>query len=360
MTAHTSGFQANGAATLIGSLPVSDHEQALALIFAHTPEIPLWPQLPGLPAEGMLRQFVEGIPGIVEEKDRLWFDTSRETFPAEMLAYFEHCLAALENPEQLPDSPFTVSPARAQGLYALKKVLPGKTVAAVKGQMTGPFTLLTGLRDQDNRAAWYDPALREMVVKGLSLKAAWQARYLRDSDTPVIIFIDEPALAGLGSSAFITVSPAETAQALNEVAEAIQTAGGLAGIHVCANTDWEFLLGLSIDILSCDAYGFFPQLAACRKALFTFLDRGGILAWGIVPTSAAEDIEKETVASLLLRWEEQAGSLASGAWDMAAILRQTLITPSCGTGALSLAQAEKVLLLTRDLSRALRNKYLAR
>jgi hypothetical protein len=351
-------FQANGSATLIGSLPVSDPGQALDLIFAHTPEIPLWPQLPGLPEEGMLRQFIEGMPGAIEKEDRAWFDTRQESFAADMLAYFEQYLAALEDQEQLPTSPFRVSPARARGLYALKKLLPGKNSRAVKGQITGPFTLLTGLRDQDGRAAWYDPTLRDVVVKGLSLKAAWQVRFLQNGQVPVMVFIDEPALAGLGSSAFITVSPAETAQAINEVAGAIQNAGGMAGVHVCANTDWEFLLGTGIDILSFDAYGFFDKLAACRNALFAFLERGGILAWGIVPTSAAEDIERETARSLLLRWEEQAGTLAGGAWDMPALLRQTLITPSCGTGSLSPAQAAKVLALTRDPSRSLRDKYL--
>ena len=259
----------------------------------------------------------------------------------------------------MADSPFAVSPARARGLYALKKALPGKQVTAVKGQITGPFTLLTGLRDQDDRAAWYDPTLREIVVKGLSLKAAWQVDFLRHQGLPVLVFIDEPALAGLGSSAFITVSAEETAQAIDEVAGAIQGAGGLAGVHVCANTDWNMLLTTSIDILSFDAYGFFDKLAACREPLFAFLERGGILAWGIVPTSSAEEIERETAPSLLLRWEAQADAIAGPSRNRAALLRQTLITPSCGTGSLTPAQAGKVLALTRDLSRSLRDKYLA-
>ena len=51
---------------LIGSLPLSDHEQALDLIWEHTPDFPLWPQLPQNPREGMVRQFLSGMPGLTE------------------------------------------------------------------------------------------------------------------------------------------------------------------------------------------------------------------------------------------------------------------------------------------------------
>ncbi len=369
----SSRFQANGLATLIGSLPVTDHREALALIFEHTPQVPLWPQLPSNPKEGMLSQFSEGMPGIVEEAGRTYFDIQTETFAEEMLAYFEQYLAALEDPSLLPDSPFAVSRDRAQGLFSLQEAVAvnssasgaaaGKAVAAVKGQMTGPFTLLTGLHDREGRAAYYEPTIREMVVKGLSLKAAWQVRFLAVSQAPVILFIDEPALAGLGSSAFLSVSLDELGQELNEIIGAAQAAGGLVGIHVCANTDWEFLLSTSLDIVSFDAYGFFDKLVACKDALYAFLERGGIIAWGIVPTSEKEYIEQETAESLLVRWEAQAAQLVGsvngeGSWDYTALLRQTLITPSCGTGSLPLAHAKKVLALTRDLSRLLRDKYL--
>ena len=39
---------------LIGSFPMDDHSAASRLIMTHTPEIPLWAQLPVFPEEGML------------------------------------------------------------------------------------------------------------------------------------------------------------------------------------------------------------------------------------------------------------------------------------------------------------------
>ncbi|MGV1099276.1 hypothetical protein ACUUL3_07680 [Thiovibrio sp. JS02] len=352
-------FPANGLATLIGSLPVGQCQEALSLIFEHMPEIPLWPQLPSNPLEGMLNQFIEGMPGIVEDGERTYFNIHTEQFEGEMLAYYEQYLAALEDPALLADSVFAVSKSRGQGLYAFREAAATGKPAAVKGQLTGPFTLLTGLHDQEGRAAYYDQTIREMAVKGLSLKAAWQTRFLKDLGVPVIVFVDEPALAGLGSSAFITVSLTDIGQDLNEVMGAIQAAGGLAGVHVCANTDWDFLLSTNLDIVSFDAYGFFDKLAACKDALYAFLARGGIIAWGIVPTSKTEDIEKETAETLFSLWEKQVAQLVNSEWDMQALIRQSLITPSCGTGSLPLSHARKVLGMTRDLSAAIRGKYLA-
>ncbi|MDH3360454.1 MAG: hypothetical protein OEL55_06230, partial [Desulfobulbaceae bacterium] len=182
-------------------------------------------------------------------------------------------------------------------------------------------------------------------------------RFLRESGLPAIVFIDEPALAGLGSSSFISISLDEIGQDLSEVIDAIQQAGGYAGIHVCANTDWEFLLSLNLDILSFDAHGYFDRLASSKTKVHEFLDRGGIIAWGGVPTSEAEQILAESADSLVTLWESHADLLTDNRWDRTALLSQTLITPSCGTGSLSFDLAKRVLELTRDTSAILRKKY---
>ena len=73
-------FHANCRPILIGSLPLFDHKEALQLILSHTPEIPLWPQLPKNPREGMVRQFLTGFPGLVDEGNRCWIDTDDQSY----------------------------------------------------------------------------------------------------------------------------------------------------------------------------------------------------------------------------------------------------------------------------------------
>lgn len=363
----TGRFAANGLPVLIGSVPLHSHRQALDWIFETTPEIPLWPQLPVNLREQMLPQFAEGLPCIVEEHPespegrRIYYDISRPGFAEEQLAFYEEYLAVTEDYEKLDGSRFQTSRERAAGLYLLVDRLRGQTgLAAVKGQVTGPFTMLTGIKDLQGRAGYYDETIRDMVIKGMAMTAAWQTRFLTaKSGKPVLLFIDEPALAGLGSSAFISVTAEEIGGMINEVAEAVHLAGGLVGIHVCANTDWGLLLNSTIDILSFDAYGFFDRVALLQDEIAVFLNRGGIIAWGGVPTSRPEDINAETSQSLVRLWESQAGAINRTGWDKAAILRQTLITPSCGTGSLAPELARKVLALTHDVSMALRASYLA-
>ncbi|WP_446010838.1 hypothetical protein [Candidatus Electrothrix sp.] len=369
MIANKNTFTANGLPVLIGSLPLSDHKEALERIFTATPEVPLWPQLPGDPLEGMMPQFAEGIPCIREEnisdpEGRILYDITGPDFEEQMLTFYEDYMAVLENPEAPAGARFRVSRERAEGLYCFGEALQtgqcDDKLVALKGQVTGPFTMLTGIKDIQGRAGYYDDTIREMVVKGIAMKAAWQTRFLSCCHSkPVITFIDEPALAGLGSSAFISVTNAEIQEMINEVADAVHQAGGLMAIHVCANTEWEILLGANIDILSFDAYSFFDKLAALNDQVHAYLDRGAILAWGGVPTGKPYDIEKESAESLTLLWEHQMEKLVRPGRDRADLLRQTLITPSCGTGSLRLEHAEKVLQLTREVSANLRAKYLS-
>jgi hypothetical protein len=365
MTTHTPGQHVfDGLPVLIGSLPLDSHETALTWILEATPEIPLWPQLPVHPLERMLPQFAEGIPCITEENPagseaKIYFNTSYTGFDEDMLAFYEEYLTVSEDLASLPGSRFTMSRERAAGLYLFVEKLGSLAgVQGVKGQVTGPFTMLTGIKDTRGRAGYFDETVRDMVVKSIAMKAAWQTQLLKGgSDRPVLLFIDEPALAGLGSSAFIGVTAEEIQVMINEVAEAIHRAGGLAGIHVCANTDWGALLNSKIDILSFDAYGFFDRIAALKKEVDAFFERGGILAWGGVPTSREEDIQKETTGSLADLWHHQAKALAGEHRREEEIFCRTLITPSCGTGSLAPELARKVLDLTRTVSATLRSEF---
>jgi hypothetical protein len=208
----------------------------------YTPSIPLWVQLPVFPEEGMVPQFLPGMPGVVKRGGKLFIDTAGESFDDDLLAFFEDYMAVSEAPDRLPGSRFALNATTGKGVAALLDTL-GRIQTppvAVKGQVTGPVTFCTGVKDQDGRAIFYDETLRDAAVKRLALNARWQIRTLSGPGCPVIIFIDEPALAGFGSSELISISKEEILACLQELVDAIHTDGGLAGIHVCANTDWSW------------------------------------------------------------------------------------------------------------------------
>jgi len=351
-------FRGNALGLLIGSLPITDHDQAIDLVFKYTPDIPLWVQLPVHAEESMMTQFLGGMPGLVLNQDRVFVDTSGSSFEEDLLGFYEDYLAITEGGLPLDGTRFVLIPETARGFFTLLQWMKSapRVPAALKGQITGPVTLATGLTDQNRRALFYDDRLLDVVVKTLAMKARWQVEQLSQWGIPAIVFIDEPGLAGFGTSAFISISREDVARVLSEVIDAIHQAGGLAGVHVCANTDWSLILDSSADVLSFDAYGFFDRLALYEASLRTFLDQGRILAWGIIPTSDSRDIENETALSLVEKWESQASQLEALGIERTKIVAQSLITPSCGTGSMSQDHAIKVLEMTRDVAQTVRSQ----
>ena len=350
-------FQADCLPVLIGSLPMNNHAEATRLVFKYTPEIPLWVQLPVYKEEGMLAQFLPGMPGFTIEKDKAFINASSENFDDDLLRFYEDYMSVVEQKSDLLSSRFALTKDTAMGFFEFMNQLNGLSdlPCAVKGQITGPVTFGIGVCDQDGRAIFYNEQLRDAAVKLLSLKAAWQVRQLSKFGRPAIIFFDEPALAGFGSSAFISISRDEISNCFEEVIEAVHSEGGLAGIHVCANADWSLVLQSSVDIVSFDAYSFFDRFILYPDQIRKFIDSGRIFAWGIVPTSSPADIEKETTDSLMANWQDKVCKIEKLGIDKSNIFKQSLITPSCGTGSLTFDHAKKVLRLTREVSDRLRN-----
>ncbi|MBT8339890.1 MAG: hypothetical protein HKP58_04720 [Desulfatitalea sp.] len=341
---------------LIGSQPLKDHDAAMHLVLTHVPEIPNWVQLPVYPQEGMVAQFVGGMPGLTQREGRAFVDTAAPTFNDQLVAFFEAYLAQTDLGGEVEKSRFGLTPECARGFFTLIKALavPSDGRFAVKGQITGPITFCTSLTDQDRRAVFYDDTVRDAGVKLLALKAAWQARRLDRFGLPVIIFVDEPALAGFGSSEMISISREDIAACLQEVATAIHGQGALVGVHVCANTDWSLLLDGGVDIVNFDAHGYFDKFLLYVDQIKSFLQSGGCLAWGMVPTLQPDQVAAETVESLWERWQSYLQQMTRLGLDEAQIKRQSFITPSCGTGSLPPELSERVLVLTEALSRKIR------
>jgi len=172
-----------------------------------------------------------------------------------------------------------------------------------------------------------------------------------------MIFLDEPSLLGFGSQTFITVSREDIVGDINEVVAAIHALGGLAGVHCEENTDWSLLMESDLDILDFDAYASLQAMTLYPTELHAFLERGGILGWGIVPTLDREAAATETLPSLLTRLDEGIERLVDKGFDRHLLLRRALLTPSCGAGGvLTEPLAERVLVLLRELSTTMRNR----
>ena len=197
-----------------------------------------------------------------------------------------------------------------------------------KGQITGPFTLSLVLQTQD-------------VIERLTQKALWQINEIKkvSPHTIPIIFIDEPSLSNLKSKPPVKM--------IKTISDRIKENGGMSGLHCCGNCDWTIALNAGIDIISFDAYSYIGTLGDEIK---TFLAHGGKIAWGIVPTKDKMALESANLNKMIEVVENGVKYLTKKGIDEKIIIENSLITPSCGAGALSEELAEKAMNLTKQLS----------
>lgn len=345
--------QLQGLATGIGSLPYLTAAPALELIFNSIPGLPHWPQLPAAgDKEGLVRQYLSPLleRGLVVEapgRSPYFIDETKDWLA--WLTEFYH--EVLEYSTQAAIDSFGFPPAVAAGYYAFLQHLQSNGVGSacyLKGQLTGPLTTGIVVTDEKMQPSFYDHDLREVIVRSLAMQIRWQARSLQQFGLPVMLFLDEPGLYGYGQAAFVGLSRTEIQECLQTLIDVAHEEAVLIGIHACAGIDWSLLFELPFDVVNVDMYNYFTSLLPYVQECGTYLDRGGFLAWGLVPTSA--EVEQETVSSLLTRLADYQARLAAKGVNETALHKQLIFTPSCGTGTLSTTQTRAIYNLLHQLT----------
>lgn len=350
-------FKPRCIATAIGSLPHSSAEQAVDVVLNALPHAPIWPQLPkrGM-REQMEIQYSEGLPRVVldEEKQRMYFNTDGD-YSEDLAVFYEGYMAGEEGGDFTAAA---ISPEFSAGIPALESRLKAlaRQLLCVKCQVTGPLSFALTIVDQGKRAIFYNDEFADVVVKGLAMKARWQIEKFKPYAQRVICFIDEPILSAFGSSTYVSVQRSDVVEKLGEVIDAVHNSGGIAGIHCCGNTEWSILVDAGVDVVNFDAYDFGETITLYPEHMKRHIvERGNAIAWGIVPTSTA--IRDETVESLMAKLEGVVGALAAKTGiSKEQLFEQAIITPSCGTGSMERADAERVFMLLGQLSQAMRAK----
>jgi methionine synthase II (cobalamin-independent) len=329
--------------TIIGSMPQTDAKEACSLVAKYLPDLPAWPQLPKRHLENMYVQFSEGFPGIVLEGDKAYVERSVD---------FDSRLEQLYNADAENDpANYGISAEYAAGLHAFL-ALKEKHPKMVKGQTTGPITWGLMVTDREQRGILYDDLLAEALAKFLRLKAMWQEKFLRQIAPDTIIFVDEPYLTSLGT-AFVAIPNEQVSTLLEVVLSGIT---GLKGVHCCGSTDWSLLLKSSTDILSFDTYNYADSLGCYPAEVKAFVERGGSIAWGIIPNEE-DNVARESLGSLNDRLGEAMAPFTRDGLPFKQLVAQSLLTPSCTLASLSAEASVRALELLSELSARVRSKY---
>ncbi len=329
--------------TAMAVMPHTDVEQALEA--ALSLDIPFWPQLPNLSYyEDMYVQAAEHFPGIVLSLEDRTLRFSIDGFIAE----FEDTMARFDDPDY-----FDVSP-NYSAVYHRFLDLDLSDRAAIRGQLEGPVSFGFNILDQDDRPILFDDTVRPFMFEFMARRINVQSARLKQKNPNAFMFIDEPGMQFV-FSALSGYGEQKARQDLDAFFAMIEKP---RGIHLCGNPDWDFMLGLDMDILSMDIHSNAEVFAACTRSIKGFLDRGGVLVWGIVPTGI-EAFEKENLDLLAFRLDRIWKTLDGKGIPLDRILEQSLISPAtcCLVNADREKTVEKAFRLTRILSETLREKY---
>ncbi|MGM0452407.1 MAG: hypothetical protein ACQERN_04490 [Thermodesulfobacteriota bacterium] len=329
--------------TAMAVMPHTDIDRALDT--ALTMDIPFWPQLPRLNYyEDMYVQAAEHFPGIVLDVEKRTLKFSMEKFMAE----FEETMAHFDSPET-----FDVSKTYS-AVYHRFLELDLADRPAIRGQLEGPISFGFNVADENDRPILFDDTVRPFMFEFMARRVNVQLDRLKARNENAFMYVDEPGLQFL----FSAMSGYGDVQAKSDLEQFFAMIDRPRGIHLCGNPDWDFLLNQDMDILSLDVYTNGEVFASYAAAVQRFLDRGGILSWGVVPTNV-EPYEKESIDTLADLLERTWQRLYQKGIDRDQMLSQSLISPAtcCLVNPDGGATVEKGFATVQQLSEHLREKH---
>lgn len=348
-------------ALAIGSLPHKNLNEAMNVVEKDFCEIPFFPQLACINKnEDMTTQFLEGLPSFsTKNVQNFCFDADNENFFGDLEGFFSDYEEIISNINSPLLEKYAISTDFSIAFPEFLKIIKKTKPQFAKGQIVGPFTLSALLKDKFDNSVIFDETLREIVVKLLILKVLWQIKHIKNANenTIPIIFMDEPTVSQIGTSAYVSITENEIVNMLKEISQIIKSNGGISAIHCCGKCDWRIPIKCDVDIINFDAYNFSQNFVLYHKEIKEFLQNGGKIAWGLVPTSDGKILNDLNVEKLAQMFEASVNNLTKSGINEKIIVDNSLITSSCGAGSLSVNDANRAMDLVYELSEYLKKRH---
>ena len=325
-------------------MPHTNAERALemALIL----DVPFWPQLPNYSYyEDMYVQAAEHFPGIILDMDKRTLRFSMDKFAEEL----EEALLRFDDP-----SYFDVSETYST-VYHRFLALDLKDRPAIRGQLEGPISFGFNILDQDKRPILFDDTVRSFMFDFMAKRLNVQLARLKQRNANAFMFVDEPGLQFL----FSALAGYGDLKAKSDMDQFFTQVDRPRGIHLCGNPDWDFLLNLDLDVLSLDVHTNAEIFTAYPTAIKRFLNRGGVIVWGIVPTGF-EAFAQEEIPSLVQHLENVWKTLWYKGCDRDQLIARSMLSPAtcCLVNPDKERTVERAFAAVNRMADVLKTKYL--
>ncbi len=330
--------------TAMAVMPHKDIDRALEM--ALSLDVPFWPQLPRLNYyEDMYVQAAEHFPGILLDIENRTLRFSTDKFALEL----EDAMLRIEEPDYLD-----ISPEYSQ-VYHRFLQMDFSDRQAIRGQLEGPVSFGFNVKDEDDRPILFNDTVRPFMLEFMAKRVNIQLRRLKNLNPNAFMFIDEPGLQYI----FSAMSGYSDVKAKEDMDFFFSLIERPRGVHLCGNPDWGFLLNLDMEVLSMDVYSNGEIIVSYHEQIRKFLDRGGVLVWGIVPSNY-EPFESENLDMLEKRILQLWDALAKKGIDMEFLVSRSMLSPAtcCLVNPDGEITVEKAFHTINALSQRLKNSHM--
>jgi hypothetical protein len=321
----------SGIVTGMGGLPHRDAGEAAAFVLRHM-ELPAIPSLPRRsPAEGSIAQAMVGMQGVtVGQYGSIAVD-------ATMVDPLAPVVTDLDNDAFVGFRTF-LEQARSVG-----------HTGPVKWQFVGPVTFgIALMRAGVPMSEAFESSVRCVRTRLQHMLDAVSAALPTSQQ---LVIIEEPALVEMMQPGF-PIAPDTAIDLVSGALAAVETSA-VSGLHVCGFADIPSQLAAGPKILSLPVR---QEVAESAGYLVRFMEDGGYIAWGVVPTSGPIVTSAERPwRQLCALWCE----LVQRGADPVMLRRQAIITPECGLAAHTPAVADRVFRFAAEVGSRVRDQALA-
>lgn len=333
----------------VGALPYEDDATTTKMMLKLFEKVPYLALLPKADAnEHLLYRTFSGIPNITFKDKRAFLSNDFAKLKQDVLVLdnaFNNPTA--ENLEVFAADSFFLP----KYMLILNRLKPAHTVI----NLMGPFSASQMMITEGNKQVLADKLYRKLLVEAVVVRALWFVQEIKSfspNTTPIIV-LEEPLLYKIGEvkRGNEDITKEVIVNFFAKTIEKIQASGAKVCIQSFEKCDWQIPLEAGVDIISFDAYNNPNNINIISEKINAFLQKGGVINWGIVPVKNETIIKSTSVEKIYDRFISTVNALVVAGVDENLAFNNAMVSTQGDLENLPLFFAEKALILATQLAK---------
>ena len=338
----------------LGTLPYNSVDTAAVMLAKLYSDSPYLAILPAIDSEDtVINRTLKGIPGVKFKDGKLLLKTTSKQYQAELTSLDK----AFNSAKKDDVDKFAIESIFLEKYFQLIKKFKSKTAYV---NILGPFTLSQLLNNLAEEQMLTDKSFRKLFIQAVCVKAMYMIKKIKETcpTTQPIIVLEEPMLGRFGDIKRINedITAELITNMFTRVIEKIKECGALVCVQCMEKCDWQIPINAGADIISYDAYNNPNNLCIIPESVTEFIERGGKINWGIVPTMTESIVKTLTIDYIEKRLSATFGGLIMAGVPAVKVYSSALVSVQGDTGHLPVIFAEKAIMLSTQMASRLSAK----